>query len=101
MGKTDGFPLVRFIAHMEWSLEDAPGVNDIMEYESRLNDVLPKFDDPVLCVYDLAKFNAATIMDILRVHPMVLVGGILHVNPFYVSPDEYVAELRARTKRPV
>ena len=97
-GKADGFPLTRLIAHMEWSLEDSPGVNDIMEYESRLNDVLPKFDDPVLCTYDLARFDAATIMDILRVHPMVIIGGILQVNPFYVSPAEYVAELRARTK---
>jgi hypothetical protein len=35
-------------------------------------------------------------MDILRTHPMVLVGGILGVNPFFVPPDEMLKELRSR-----
>jgi hypothetical protein len=100
-GKTDGFPLTRLVAHMEWSLEDAPGVKDIMEYESRLNYVLPQYDDPVICVYDLAKFDAATIMDILRVHPLVIIGGILQENPFYIPPDLFLKELANRVKRPV
>ena len=35
-------------------------------------------------------------MDILRTHPMVLVGGILRDNPFFVPPDEMLRELRQR-----
>ena len=31
----------------EWALEDRPGVDDIVEYETRLNYVLPKYDDAV------------------------------------------------------
>jgi hypothetical protein len=95
-GKTEGFPLTRFIAHMEWSCEDVPGVNDIVEYEARLNLVLPHFRDPVICTYDLAKFSAGTVIDILRTHPMVIIGGILQENPFYVPPDEFLKELQSR-----
>ena len=62
---------------MEWALEDRPGVSDIVEYETRLNFVLPKYDDAVCCTYDLARFGATVVMDILRTHPMVIVGGIL------------------------
>jgi hypothetical protein len=29
----------------EWALEDRPGVDDIVEYETRLNYVLPRYDD--------------------------------------------------------
>ena len=47
-GKTQGFPLTRLVAHMEWALEDRPGVNDLVEYETRLNFVLPRYDDPVV-----------------------------------------------------
>ncbi len=36
------------------------------------------------------------IVDIVRTHPVVLVGGVLQENPFYVPPDEFLAELRAR-----
>ncbi len=35
-------------------------------------------------------------MDILRTHPMVIVGGVLQANPFFVPPDEFLRELRAR-----
>jgi hypothetical protein len=46
-GKTKGFPLTRLVANMEWALEDRPGVDDIVEYETRLNYVLPRYDDAV------------------------------------------------------
>ncbi len=46
-GKAQDYPLTRLVANMEWALEDRPGVNDIVEYETRLNYVLPKYDDAV------------------------------------------------------
>jgi len=46
-GTAQGFPLTRLVANMEWALEDRPGVDDIVEYETRLNYVLPKYDDAV------------------------------------------------------
>jgi hypothetical protein len=46
-GKARGFPLTRLVANMEWALEDRPGVDDIVEYETRLNYILPKYDDAV------------------------------------------------------
>jgi HEPN domain-containing protein len=92
--------LTRLWANMEWALENRPGVDDIVEYESRLNYVLPKYDDAVVCTYDLAKFSAPVVMDILRTHPMVIIGGILQENPFFVPPDELLKELRERRGRP-
>jgi hypothetical protein len=95
-GKSQGFPQTRLVANMEWALEDRPGVHDIVEYESRLNFILPNYEDPVICVYDLAKFGAETVIEILRTHPMVIIGSTLHENPFYVPPGEYLRELKAR-----
>jgi len=46
-GKARGYPLTRLVANMEWALEDRPGVEDVVEYETRLNHVLPKYDDAV------------------------------------------------------
>lgn len=47
-GRQQGFTLTRLIAHMEWALEDRPGVNDLVEYETRLNYILPRYLDPVI-----------------------------------------------------
>ena len=47
-GKQQGFVRTRLVAHMEWALEDRPGVDDLVEYETRLNYVLPRYKDPVI-----------------------------------------------------
>jgi hypothetical protein len=47
-GKSEGFELTRLMANMEWALEDRPGVDDLVEYETRLNYILPKYDDAVI-----------------------------------------------------
>lgn len=38
-------------------------------------------------------------MDIMRTHPMVIVGGMLQANPFWVPPDEFLRELNERKAR--
>ena len=47
-GPRKGFRLTRLAAHMEWALEDRPGVDDLVEYEARLNYLLPRYKDPVV-----------------------------------------------------
>jgi hypothetical protein len=88
--------VTRLVANMEWALEDLPGVHDIVEYETRLNHVLPEYHDPVVCTYDLSRFDAGVVIDIMRTHPMVIIGGILQENPFFVPPEEMLRELRQR-----
>jgi hypothetical protein len=95
-GDASGYPLTRLVAHMEWALLDKPGVDDLLEYETRLNYMLPKYDDPVICTYDLSKFSASAVMDIMRTHPVVIVGEVLQENPFFVSPDQFLLEIRER-----
>jgi hypothetical protein len=87
---------IRLLAHMEWSLLAQPGVGDLLEYETRLNYVVPKYDDPVICTYDLGRFGASVVMYALRTHPVVIIGGLLQENPFFVPPDEMLLELRGR-----
>jgi MEDS: MEthanogen/methylotroph, DcmR Sensory domain len=96
-GRSRGFGMTRLWANMEWALEDLPGVHDIVEYETRLNKFLPDYDDVVICTYDLNKFSAPIVMDIMRTHPQVIIGGVLQENPFYVPPDEFLDELRRRS----
>jgi hypothetical protein len=67
--KQQGFGLTRLWANMEWALEDFPGVHDVVEYESRLNYILPNYDQVTVCTYDLTRFSAAVAMDILRTYP--------------------------------
>jgi hypothetical protein len=87
-----GYPRTRVVAHLEWCRED---VNVLLEYEANFNRT-PRDRDPVICTYDLSKHSGAFLIDVMRTHPMIIIGGILQENPFYVPPDEFLRELRER-----
>ena len=97
-GAAAGYPLTRFLGQMEWALLDQPGLDELsfVEFETRVNYVSPKYDDPLICVYDLSKFSASMMIDVMRTHPVVLIGGVLQENPFFVPPDQLLLELRER-----
>jgi hypothetical protein len=95
-GHAAGFDRTRLVAHMEWASLDVPGVEKLVEYETRLNYVLPKYDDTVVCTYDISRFSAPVIVDILRTHPWVVIGDRMQVNPFFVPPDQLISEIQAR-----
>jgi hypothetical protein len=69
-------------------------VEDLIEFETHVNHVVPKYDDVVICAYDLSKFGANVVMDALRTHPVVIIGGLLQENPFFVPPDQFLLEIR-------
>ena len=89
-----GFPLSRIVCHMDWAAESRLHIDNLVEFESRVNDVWRRHDDAVICVYDLAKFGGDTVVDIMRTHPMIIIGGILQQNPFFVPPENFLRELR-------
>jgi hypothetical protein len=95
-GRTRGFPVTRFIADVAWVLNTPGAVGQLLEYECRVNLALPKAADIVICSYDLDKVDAAMVIAALRTHPIVLIGGIVQRNPFYVPPEELLKELNER-----
>jgi hypothetical protein len=94
-GRTRGFPITRFIADVAWVLNEG-AVDSLLEYECRVNLALPKAGDIVICAYDLDTVDAAMVVSAMRTHPIVLIGGIVQRNPFYVPPEELLNELNER-----
>jgi hypothetical protein len=96
-----GFPFTRWVANMGWALGQYRGVSDLVEYCTRLNDVVPRHEATIVCTYDLARFSAGAVIDVLRSHPVAVIGGIVHENPFYVPPAELLRELEERQAAPL
>lgn len=100
--RVDGFPLTRFVTNMEWALEANLDTNALLEYEATANNAWLRPEgpiNPVICTYDLNRFTANIIVDVMRAHPMVIIGGVLRENPFFVPPEELLEELHARRAR--
>jgi hypothetical protein len=90
------FPLSRIVCRMDWAAERPTHVDELIEFESRVNDLWNRHDDAVICTYHLSRFSGDTVIDIMRTHPAVIVGGILQQNPFYVPPEQFLREVRER-----
>jgi hypothetical protein len=95
-------PRIRMVADMGWAAQQLgqPDVSDLLlAFEARANFVHAHHNHIVICVYETARFGADFVIDILRTHPMALIGGVLQVNPFFVPPAEFLEEVRAREQR--
>jgi MEDS: MEthanogen/methylotroph, DcmR Sensory domain len=94
-----GFPLSRIVCRMDWAAAGKSYTNDLIEFESRVNHVWENHEDSVICTYHLGKFGGDTVIDIMRTHPMIIIGGTLQRNPFFVPPGEFLREFSERRTR--
>lgn len=92
----EGYPVARAAGEMTWALRSLPGVDELCAYESELNRYLPSFPQVLLCMYDLDRFDGHTIVDVMKTHPAILVGGVFIENPYYTPPDEMLSAERTR-----
>ena len=91
-----GFPLSRIVCRMDWVSGNPARIREVTEFESRVNEVWARHDDVVICTYHLAQFSGDAVIDIMRTHPMVIIGGTLQQNPFFTPPAEFLREYRQR-----
>lgn len=87
---------LRTWGEMNWVERGIVPFEDVLEYEARVNELLPDFECTLLCIYDLAHTPSSLMTDILSTHPYAIINGRLRKNSFYVEPHEYLDMLRTR-----
>lgn len=85
--RTAGLAGARFTGEMTWALRAVPGADRLIEFESRINELVKEAPLTVMCQYDMRKFDGAMIFDVMNVHPIMVVGGHILRNPFYRRLD--------------
>jgi PAS domain S-box-containing protein len=86
----EGFSALRATGETEWVLRGGRGLERWMEYESKLTHTLSEHNCSALCQYNRRLFPPELILDVIRTHPMVVYGGTVCRNLYYVPPDEFL-----------
>ena len=87
----EGYPALRVTGEMSWALRDYSGVDKVLEYEAKLNqDLFPKYPCVAICQYDRWKFDPEVIKGVVLTHPLLIRGGHIYHNFYYVEPEEYL-----------
>ncbi|KXA99209.1 hypothetical protein AKJ40_03705, partial [candidate division MSBL1 archaeon SCGC-AAA259M10] len=89
----EGYDGLRATGEMTWFFSDMPGVEKLMEYESKLNEFLPDSKVMALCQYNEGRFSPEVLVDVLHTHPRVLLYDELHENPYYMPPRIFKAQM--------
>lgn len=84
--------VVRNIGDMSWAHRDQPGVEKLALYESELNRVMDNVPQVNVCLYDMSRCSGELIIDVLKTHPKAMLGTMVIDNPYYIHPDEFVAQ---------
>jgi DNA-binding CsgD family transcriptional regulator len=99
----DDFDLLRAAGEMSWVLPGPPGWDDLFLYESALNDAVEQMPAILMCLYDLQKFGADMLVEVLRTHSKVLLDRTVIENPDCMHPTDYppVASVTAAHRYPM
>lgn len=90
---TGGYQFVRSAGEMPEPMRRvAGGIEAFMDYEAELNLLTKRHPRQVLiCMYDLDLFGGGIIVDLLRTHPRLLLGGLVLDNPHFQSTPRRAA----------
>jgi hypothetical protein len=87
----EGYTLVRLGAEATWWMPQMSGIDELIRYESELNRFLGRYPQSILCMYELSQLDGSVVVELLKVHPRLLLYGMILENPYYLTPDEYSA----------
>ena len=91
-----GRPPMRHVGQMGWVFSRPPGIEQLVSYEASVNEVLNRGKTPTVCVYDVRRLSGSMMMDLLRAHPLTVMNGVLHENPFYTPAEEMLRDIQRR-----
>ena len=90
LAKSEGFNALRLTAEMTWLFGVEKGTQSLSDYEFKMNSFFHENDIVMICQYNLMQFLPETILNIIRIHPVIAYGGVVCKNFYYVPHDEYL-----------
>ncbi len=92
-----GYSALRVTGEMTWVLHGLPGSDRLIEYEALLNEFFPGSRCLAVCQYDKRSFDSELLLNVLRTHPIAIVGKEIYGNFYYIPPADLMGgELAAK-----
>ena len=94
---SEGYSGARGTGQMSWAVDpELAAPADLVRYEARVNKLLAEHPYTACCQYDARLFSGQMLMDVMNIHPLMIIRGQIVQNPFYVDPDVFLQEFEKR-----
>ena len=85
------FDYIKLLGELSWIDRTGTPRDDIIRYESWADNFVSRYPMTILCLYDLRRMGSSVMMDLLRTHPRLLMGGLLLEDPHHIPSDDFTA----------
>lgn len=89
---------LRITGEINWLSSGLPGTERFFKYEIMLDEFLANNATTIVCQFSVNSLHGATLIEIINMHPMLIVNGQIMHNPFYRSSNH--SELALSTPGP-
>jgi len=102
----DNWQGVRISIDMTWLTRDVATPEQILKYEAASDAVFTFQNAPIIALmhYDYSKLHGALVVELLKLHPIAVVGKHIKRNPYYLNSEQYLLKIlranRERSNRP-
>lgn len=87
-----GIVLIRFLGFIGWGEQDWPSDEELLRFESRVNEAVTRYPAIFVCGYRTSELaGPLLVFGGLQTHPLTVIGTTLYDNPHYVSSAEFLA----------
>jgi hypothetical protein len=91
----EGWHAVRISIDMTWLAKDIASPEQILKYEAASDAVFTFQNAPIIALmhYDHSKLLPSLVVEMLKLHPISVVGKYIKRNPFYLNSEQYMLKI--------
>jgi hypothetical protein len=91
----EGWKAVRISIDMTWLAKDIATPEQILKYEAASDAVFTFQTAPIIALmhYDHGKLVPSLVVEMLKLHPISVVGKYIKRNPFYLNSEQYMLKI--------
>ena len=91
----EGWKAVRISMDMSWLTKDVATPEQILKYEAASDAVFTFQNAPIIALmhYDYAQLPGALVVELLKLHPIAVVGKFIKRNPYYLNSEQYLLKI--------
>ena len=91
----EGWKAVRISMDMTWLTQDVATSEQILKYEAASDAVFTFQNAPIIALMhcDYSKLPGALVVEMLKLHPIAVVGKFIKRNPYYLNSEQYLLKI--------
>lgn len=91
----EGWQAVRISIDMTWLTKDVASPEQILKYEAAADAVFTFQNAPIIALmhYDHSKLLPSLVVEMLKLHPIAVVGKYIKRNPYYLNSEQYMLKI--------